>query len=214
MTTNDQDELARLLSEEAWDERYSEHSGAMWSGEPNPALVAEVRGLPPGKALDAGCGEGGDAIWLAQRGWEVTGVDLSSVALDKAAAAAAPRGVQVTWQHLDPVASPLPAATYDLVTSSYVHLPEEQRRALHANLAQAVVPGGTLLLVQHHPSFAHGNDHPLAQYGLLLTPEQLADDLDPEQWEVVVCAVRERAHVHAGDHPVLDSVLRARKRVG
>src|SRR5258705_2397341 len=67
-----------------WDARYSERDGTMWSGRPNGRLVAEADGLTPGRALDVGCGEGADAIWLARRGWTVTAIDISHVAVSPA----------------------------------------------------------------------------------------------------------------------------------
>ena len=83
------------FTQEFWDERYRS-AGRLWSGQPNPQLVAQIAGLPPGDALDAGSGEGADAIWLASRGWAVTAVDVSAVALDRAAAHAAAEGVHVS----------------------------------------------------------------------------------------------------------------------
>src|SRR5918997_1941704 len=86
-----------------WDARYRERDGAMWSGRPNGRLVAEVASLAPGRALDVGCGEGADAIWLAQRGWTVTGVDVSAVALERAAQHAVDAGVgdRIEWRRVD-----------------------------------------------------------------------------------------------------------------
>ena len=81
-----------------WDERYA-GAERMWSGQPNGALVAEIRDLPPGRVLDVGCGEGGDAVWLARQGWDVTALDVSQVALDRAERAAEAAGVKVRWLH-------------------------------------------------------------------------------------------------------------------
>lgn len=78
-----------------WNERYATHGDGLWSGRANGVLVAELAGSPPGRALDVGCGEGADAIWLAAAGWQVTGVDVSDVALERAAAAAGDAGVTV-----------------------------------------------------------------------------------------------------------------------
>lgn len=87
---------------ELWDERYRE-SHRIWSGKPNAALVREVEGLAPGRALDLGCGEGADAVWLAREGWQVTATDISRVALDRAAEHAADAGVadRIDWQFHD-----------------------------------------------------------------------------------------------------------------
>jgi 2-polyprenyl-3-methyl-5-hydroxy-6-metoxy-1,4-benzoquinol methylase len=82
------------VDDSAWDERYSEHA-QMWSGRPNGTLLVEVVALTPGTALDVGCGEGGDAVWLAEHGWRVTGLDVSQAALTRAQTAARARGVDV-----------------------------------------------------------------------------------------------------------------------
>lgn len=137
-----------------WNERYGSAT-ALWSGEPNPQLSVEVRHLAPGRALEAGCGEGADAIFLAEMGWRVTAVDFSSVALERAGAHAARRGDEVadriTWSEQDLLAWPPPQRAFELVSCAFVHLPAEERVALHRRLASAVAPGGTLLLVGHHP---------------------------------------------------------------
>jgi 2-polyprenyl-3-methyl-5-hydroxy-6-metoxy-1,4-benzoquinol methylase len=94
------------MSAEEWDERYEEHDHRMWSGNVNGTLVIEIAGLPVGRALDVGCGEGGDAIWLASQGWQVTAVDISEVALDRARSAAGAAGVVVDWVLSSPVCLP------------------------------------------------------------------------------------------------------------
>ena len=124
----------------------------MWSGEPNPQLVAEVADLPAGEALDLGCGEGADAIWLAARGWSVTGLDVSAVALERAAAHARERGQDATieWVQQD-LATWVPDRLFDLVTAQFLHstqMPWQQALQL---AAAAVRTGGTLLIVGHHP---------------------------------------------------------------
>src|SRR3954470_6989189 len=90
-------QLSAAAQTAEWDARYGERDGAMWSGRPNGRLVAEVADLAPGRALDVGCGEGADAIWLAQRGWTVTAIDVSAVAVDRARAAADAAGATVEW---------------------------------------------------------------------------------------------------------------------
>ena len=132
----------------------------MWSGKPNQRLVEQVAGLAPGRALDVGCGEGADVVWLAKQGWEVTGVDVSQVALDRAAQHAADEGVadRTAWLRVDLVGArdrgrPLPGGM-DLVTSHYMHAPQDVFDATYAAMAAAVRPGGTLLVVGHHPDDA------------------------------------------------------------
>src|SRR5205085_8196577 len=113
-------------------------------------------------ALDVGCGEGGDALWLAEHGWQVVGVDVSQVALDRAAARAGETGLadRTTWEQRDLLRWSPPAATYDLVTACFIHLAAGDRQAVYAALADAVVPGGTFLVAAHHPSDADVVDRP------------------------------------------------------
>src|SRR3954463_7895162 len=107
-----------------WDSRYSERNGALWSGHPNGRLVAEAARLSPGRALDIGCGEGADAIWLARRGWTVTAVDNSHVAVGRAGEAAERAGAAVHWVRGDALQTPLPARSFDLVSLQYPALPK------------------------------------------------------------------------------------------
>lgn len=128
---------------EYWDDFYREGRGA-WSGKPNRLLESEVSGLSPGTALDLGCGQGGDAIWLASHGWRVTGVDVSADALALAAEHAAAAGVEdaITWERHD-LAISFPSGTFDLVSTHYLHSPVHIRREriLRSTIA-AVAPGG------------------------------------------------------------------------
>lgn len=134
-------------SADVWEERYG--SARVWSGQANPALVHHVSDLEPGTALDLGSGEGADALWLAERGWRVTGVDVSATALARAAAHAEERGARVAWVEAD-LAEWEPEATYDLVTSFFLHSPVNFPRAqILRNAAAAVAPGGVLLTVGH-----------------------------------------------------------------
>ena len=144
-----------MFSQAAWDERYGS-SDRIWSGNPNPRLVAAAAELTPGAALDVGCGEGADAIWLASQGWHVTGIDISAVALDRAASQAAIAGRQIadrtSWQRADVLSWTPPARQFDLVSAQFMQLPRAELEALHRRLAEAVRPGGVLLIVGHHPS--------------------------------------------------------------
>jgi len=101
-----------VLDEAFWEDMYRSRSAA-WSGSPNPQLVTEAAGLTPGTALDVGCGEGGDAVWLAERGWQVTAVDISATALQRAATHAAQAGPDVsgriTWRQADLTSKAPPA---------------------------------------------------------------------------------------------------------
>ncbi|TMQ82650.1 class I SAM-dependent methyltransferase, partial [Actinomadura soli] len=136
---------------EFWDTRYAEHDH-LWSGEPNHMLVQEISDLEPGTALDLGCGEGGDAIWLAGRGWRVTATDISGVALERAARHADAAGVadRIDFQRHD-LGESFPEGVYDLVSAAFLHFPKEglPREPILRAAAAAVAPGGTLLIVGH-----------------------------------------------------------------
>jgi deazaflavin-dependent oxidoreductase (nitroreductase family) len=131
-----------------WDDRYGEQK-SMWSGRPNGRLVAEATHLTPGRALDVGCGEGADAIWLAQHGWQVTAIDVSDVAIDRARAAADIAGVSVGWIAGDAQKTPLPADAFDLVSLQYPALPKASGDDAMQKLLTTVRPGGILLAVYH-----------------------------------------------------------------
>jgi len=204
------------FDESFWDERYRQH-GSVWSRDPNPSLMAEAASLRPGSALDVGSGEGADSIWLARQGWRVTAVDISSVALARAAERAAEDATvagRIVWVHHDLTAMPPPAGTFDLVSAQFMHLPLAQRTELYHRLAASVAPGGTFLIVGHHPDdLATGIRRP-SQPGLLFTPEEIAAELDPEEWQIDVCEARRRSVRDADGNSVTvtDSVLRAHRR--
>ena len=198
--------------EEFWEDRYRSQS-AIWSGNANLVLVAEAGDLTKGTALDVGCGEGGDAIWLAEQGWTVTAVDFSTVALDRGAARAKELGIEdrIRWVHAD-LTQWQPAESYDLVSSHYLHLLGTEQEELLSRLVGAVAPGGTLLYVAHSFDSDFVAEHPhLANRALPI--ERITDMLDTEQWEIFFAGERRRAD--AGEHPagrVSDSVVRARLR--
>lgn len=207
------------FDESFWDERYRQHGAhsSVWSGQPNAQLVAEAAELVPGSALDVGAGEGADAVWLARHGWRVTAVDISSVALARAASAV--RGdpataARITWKHQDLTAAPPPAGTFDLVSAQYLHLPPAQRDGVYGQLAASVAPGGTLLIVGHHPSDLETSVRRPSVPGLLFTAEQVAAQLDLIDWEILTCVSRPRTATDSDGAPVTvqDSVLRARRR--
>jgi len=193
----------------SWEARYR-GSTALWSGRVNPSLVDEVAGLPPGRALDVGCGEGGDALWLAGHGWQVTGLDWSRVALDRAAEHAAAAGVsdRIAWVQGDVESWPPERGRYDLVTAHFLHPTAAQRGPLLARLAAAVAPAGTLLWVGHPYDAERAAVWGADRYA---TAQEVAADLDPTAWEVLVAAERPRAG-GADDHHRSDEVLRARRR--
>jgi SAM-dependent methyltransferase len=160
-----------------WDERYAA-AELIWTAEPNRFLVAEVNGLAPGRALDLACGEGRDAVWLAAQGWEVTGVDFSRVALDKAHHLAQQHQVRVVWILADVTTYRPPPPGFDLVAIFYLQLPAEPLAAALGNAVRALAPGGTLLLVGHDASnLARGYGGP-QDPAVLYSPDDIVTNLD------------------------------------
>jgi SAM-dependent methyltransferase len=208
-----------VFDEEFWEDRYrsADHHHGLWSGRPNANLVAEASDLPPGTALDAGCGEGADALWLAGRGWRVTAVDIARTALDRAAAHAAAgdpeTAARVEWRKEDLTTWEPPAGGWDLVSAQYIHLPPAERDSLVRRLAAAVAPGGTLLVVAHHPSDLETTIGRPALPEVFYTADELAAGLDPDRWQVVTADARPREEKDPDGRLVTirDTVLRARR---
>lgn len=211
-----------------WDQIWaSGRAGAMSSSEPNPHLVREVGDLTPGTAIDAGCGAGAEAIWLADQGWKVTAADIAEAALKvgEQRATHAGLGGQVHWVQAD-LSTWEPASTYDLVTTHYAH-PEIPQLEFYRRIATWVSPGGTLLIVGHlhkhadngatEVSHKHGPDQtsdageaqPPAEASV--TAASITDLLDPAVWTIVTAAESPRTVTGPGGHPTTlhDVVLRA-----
>jgi SAM-dependent methyltransferase len=177
-------------AQEYWEEHYGERE-RVWSGRVNVQLAKVVADMPPGRALDLGCGEGGDAVWLAERGWQVVAVDVSETALSRASAEAKTRGVldRIDFQHHD-LSDSFPAGSFDLASAQFLHSTVRlERTQVLRNAASAVVPGGLLVIVDHAapPPFAKKipHDHPFP------SPEEVLAELDlpAAEWE------RERVEV-------------------
>jgi SAM-dependent methyltransferase len=183
----------------AWDERYAA-ADLVWSATPNQFVAAELAGVRPGRALDLACGEGRNALWLADRGWQVTAVDFSRVGLEKGRALQDrhPRGqdLQVDWVLGDVLTYDGGPAAYDLVVLAYLQLTVDQRRAAVRRAFGCLRPGGTLFLVAHDATnLAEGTGGP-TDPDVLFTAEDVLADLDGERFEV------ERAdRVARGDSP-------------
>lgn len=194
-----------------WDERYA-GAEQIWSGRPNTALVAETTGLTPGRALDVGCGEGADAVWLAARGWDVTALDVSQVALDRAARQAEAAGVRVRWVAGGLTDAAPAAGGFDLVTAMYPALRRTADDAAEHVLIDAVAPGGVLLVVHHadvDTEHAKAQGFDPADY---VSPADVAALLGDE-WEVAFDERRPRdTTTGAGAHHTHDVVLRVRRR--
>ena len=164
------------MSRERWDERYRTEE-LIWKADPNRFLVEELDALAPGRALDVACGEGRNAVWLASKGWRVTGVDFSRVGLAKARRLATDRGLEVTWVEADVVEWQPPAASFEVVVVMYLHLPSEQRHRVLARVAAALAPGGILLVVGHDTSnLSEGTGGP-QDPAVLFGPEEIVEDL-------------------------------------
>ncbi|MEV0105756.1 class I SAM-dependent methyltransferase [Nocardia sp. NPDC050799] len=207
------------MDQQFWDDMYGE-SEQRFSGLPNDALVAEVTGMAPGQALDLGCGEGADAYWLAEHGWQVTAVDISQVALDRAAAG----HPEISWQRADITVTPMPARSFDLVSAHYFPIVHETDHATVRGLLEAVAPGGTLLFVAHDPTefppreehsheggHAHEGDGPSPRFDPydFYQPAEIVELLG-DGWTVEVDERRDRNRPAAG-HQIKDLVLRARR---
>ena len=190
-----------------WDERYAE-SERIWSGEVNGLLVDELTGQAPGTALDVGCGEGADAIWLTQQGWQVTALDISATAIERARSAAAERDLSIEWIAAGLQESPL--STYDLVSVFYPALLKGQGH--EAALMSAVEPGGELLFV-HHADIdrEHALERGFDPFDYV-QPEDMAAALADAGWEIAVDEKRDRSiSGGAGAHHHVDRVVRARR---
>lgn len=190
-----------------WDERYGGEE-FVWKTEPNQFLVAEAADLPPGRALDLACGEGRNAVWLAGRGWRVTGVDFSPVGLAKAHRLAEERRVDVEWVEANVAEWCPPATTFDLVVVFYLHLPSEDRRRVMTHAQDALAPGGVLLVVGHDATnLTEGYGGP-QDPTLLFTPEQVASDL-AELRIVRADHVRRDVETDQGRRVAIDALVRA-----
>jgi len=205
-------QLGAHVRADEWDARYSEQD-ALWSGRPNGRLVAEVAGLTPGRALDVGCGEGADAIWLARAGWMVTAIDISGVALDRARAAADRADAVVEWICGDALQMALPASSFDLLSMQYPALPKAAGEAAMRALLDTVRPGGLLLAVYHDLDDEH-REH-MKSRGFDPADYVDADDLGQllgDDFTVELRAVEPRIDPPPDNPHTADVILRARRR--
>ncbi|WP_235934265.1 A1S_2505 family phage non-structural protein [Paramicrobacterium chengjingii] len=177
-------------TQEYWDARYGDRE-RVWSGKVNAALADTMSELSPGTALDLGCGEGGDSLWLASRGWTVTGVDISTVALSRADAEARGRGVaSVTWRQAD-LETWEPEGEFDLVSACFLQAPQEfDREGVLRRMSRHVRPGGYMLIVSHAamPPWSHNHEH---EDMPTIEGERAAVGSETE-WDAVIAEVRHR----------------------
>ncbi|MFF0151769.1 class I SAM-dependent methyltransferase [Micromonospora sp. NPDC005203] len=212
--------MTHSFDKDYWDQIWDgDRAAAMAAGQPNPHLVREVGDLSPGTALDAGCGAGAEAIWLATGGWQVTAADIATAALARAAERAAASGVaaRVRWVEAD-LSRWQPDARYDLVTTHYAH-PTMPQLDFYDRIASWVAPAGTLLIVGHlhhqdHASGGHGHDWAGPPASASVTAAEISARLDPLVWEVVTAREAARAVPGHGGHvaSIHDVVVRASRR--
>jgi SAM-dependent methyltransferase len=204
-----------------WDHRYGDDT-PMWSGNPNGTLVHEAGRLAPGRALDVGAGEGGDAIWLAEQGWRVTASDISRRALDRVGAEAGRRGLPVECHHADANAlAAYETAAFDLVSAQYASIPRTADGRGVGNLLDAVAPGGTLLVVSHDlgpmraPIDDLAHSRPFDPDAYVRVDDFVTALAGSPGWDIDVHEKRPRPPGSAtASHHVDDIVLRARRRAG
>jgi SAM-dependent methyltransferase len=202
MSTDDR--VADPTRQQMWDERHAARE-PIESPEPDPTLVEEIGPLAPGRALDLGAGDGRNAVWLAAQGWDVTAVDFSRVAFDRGRSLADRAGVEVDWALEDLLSWAPPPRAFDLVCLFFIHLPSDERRAVYARAAEAVAPGGSLLVVAHdRTNLERGGPGP-QDPAVLFTAPEITGDLDG--FAVLRAGTVERP---AGDGRVaVDAVVRA-----
>ncbi|GAB2578060.1 hypothetical protein GCM10027168_08850 [Streptomyces capparidis] len=208
--------MTEPTAEHFWETRYTGTLGRIWSGAPNRILADTARPLPPGTALDLGCGEGGDAVWLATQGWRVTAVDVSPTALKRTTDLAAEHGVtdRVTTEQHD-LAATFPTGTYDLITAQYLQTPLTfPRPRVLREAAHHLTPGGLLLVVDHgslHPWSTNTNPH-------FPTPDDVYAELalPSPSWEPLRLATPEREATGPNGEKatVTDIVVAIRRREG
>lgn len=193
----------------AWDQRYS-GPDLVWGAGPNRFVTEEVAALAAGRAIDLGTGEGRNAIWLAERGWQVTAVDFSAAGLARASRLAAERGVSVDWAQADLLDYKPAPGGYDLVLVAYIHLPSASLARIFRTAAAAVAPGGTLLVIGHdRDNITRGHGGP-QDPGRLYTPAAVTAELDGlaiRRAEQVMRPVQ----APEGERTAIDTLVRAER---
>jgi SAM-dependent methyltransferase len=197
------------MDRDEWNARYA-GSELIWTAEPNRFLVAEVAGLPAGAAIDLAAGEGRNAVWLAEQGWDVTAVDFSDAALAKADQLAAARSVHITLVEADVTEYVPTPGGFDLVLVAYLHLPEPARGAVIGRASAAVAEQGTLLVIGHDASNLTAGYGGPRDATVLATPAEIAaavTGLEIQRAETV----RRPVETPGGERVAIDQIVRARR---
>ncbi|WP_159618768.1 class I SAM-dependent methyltransferase [Arthrobacter zhaoguopingii] len=193
----------------SWETRYKT-GPRLFSGDPNPTLITEVSHLPADRALDIGCGEGADAIWLAQQGWNVTALDVAPTALHRAAQRTSSNNTSITWVTCDINQDPLPEGPYTLVTMHYVPLLKKGVDRALPGILNSVVLGGTILFVTHDISNMAARDG--FEPRDYCQPNDIAQRLGRE-WTVTLNERRPRnSHTQDTTTHTHDAILSATRR--
>jgi SAM-dependent methyltransferase len=195
------------VKRERWNERYSQ-PGLLWSARPNRFLVAEVADLAAGRAIDLACGEAQNAIWLAERGWDVVGVDFSDVGIAKGRERAARDGVELELVVADLLEYVPERDAFDLVLLLYFHLPPGELGVVLARAAAALAPGGTRLAIGHDRTNVEEGVGGPSDPAILYTPDEIAAELPGL---VIEKAERVLRDVPNADRPAIDALVRARR---
>ena len=195
------------MKRDDWDRKYAE-TEQLWAATPNRTFAAEAADLPPKSALDLACGEGRHAVWLAKRGWRVTAVDFSEVAIGKARARAAREGLEVHFRTVDLLDYVPDAHVFDLVLVLFLQLPADERRLVLGRAARALAPGGTFLLIGHDlTNLTEGAGGP-SDPAVLYTTEDIVAELPGLRIEKAERVLRDVADA---DRPAIDALVRARR---
>lgn len=204
-------EYDRDFWEQRWSQALRAHGDRVAQRPPNGHLTAEIADLNSGRALDAGCGHGSDALWLAARGWRVTAVDFAATALARARQTAEAMGPDVAgrvdWVEADLATWTPQPDSYDLAVCLYVHVAGSVEEMVQ-RMATGVAPGGTLFMVGHRPIDPATGAATAAAGQVQVSVEAARAALDPARWELSVAEDRPREQAGSG----ADAVIRARRR--